>query len=104
MNMKGTLPLLILHCLAEGPAHGYAIAQAIKRRSAGVLDFREGTLYPALHALEERGLIETVAAPAGERSRRCYRLSEAGQTALARGRSDWWRYARAVEAVLGGAA
>ena len=59
MNLKGTLPTLILRALTEGPNHGYRIAQEIKSKSKGVLDFREGTLYPALHALENKGLIES---------------------------------------------
>ena len=57
MNLKGTLPLLILQILSQGPRHGYGIAQEIKRRSEGLLDFREGTLYPALVRLEQKGWI-----------------------------------------------
>jgi DNA-binding PadR family transcriptional regulator len=59
MNFKGTLPTLILEALAHEPAHGYRIAQQIKERSQGVLDFKEGTLYPALHKLENEGLVES---------------------------------------------
>ncbi len=59
MNFKGTLPTLILEALAAEPSHGYRIAQGIKERSRGVLDFKEGTLYPALHKLENEGLVES---------------------------------------------
>ena len=59
VNLKGTLPALVLEVLRRGPSHGYEIAQTIKRSSAGVLDFKEGTLYPALHTLENDGLIES---------------------------------------------
>lgn len=102
MNFKGSLPLLILHVLAEGPSHGYAIASAIRQRSADVLAFGEGTLYPTLHGLEQRGLIAAVEGtdPDG-RVRRRYRLTDAGQQALVQERADWLRYSRAVAAVLG---
>ena len=52
MHLKGTLPLLLLHLLRGGPLHGYALAQRIHQQSEGVLDFKEGTLYPLLHSLE----------------------------------------------------
>ncbi len=59
MNFKGTLPTLILEALAQEPSHGYRIAQRIKERSEGILDFKEGTLYPALHKLESEGMVES---------------------------------------------
>ena len=57
MNFKGSLNTLILQNLRQGPNHGYRIAQEIKKTSKGVLDFKEGTLYPALHGLEAKKLI-----------------------------------------------
>lgn len=101
MNLKGSLPMLALHVLEAGPRHGYAIAQAIKSRSEGVLDFREGTLYPALHALEARGLVESFADEAGGRARRSYRITPAGLAELERERAAWLAYSRAIAAVLG---
>lgn len=102
MHFKGSLPLLILHVLAEGPSHGYAIASAIRERSGEVLAFREGTLYPTLHGLEQRGLITAIEEhDADGRVRRRYRLTEAGQHALAQERAAWRRYSQAVAAVLG---
>ena len=59
MNLRGTLPTLILEALEHQPDHGYSIAQRIKKRSRAVLDFKEGTLYPALHKLEREGLVES---------------------------------------------
>lgn len=100
MNQKGSLPLLILHVLAGGPEHGYAIAQEIKRRSAGVLDFREGTLYPTLHTLEDKGLIESHSSIEQGRTRRSYQITPAGRAMLAQEREEWARYAGAVTAVL----
>ncbi|MCS6883011.1 MAG: PadR family transcriptional regulator [Oscillochloridaceae bacterium] len=101
MNLKGSLPLLVLHVLAHGPNHGYAIAATIRRLSEGVLEFREGTLYPALHTLEAQGLIETFEEVIAEgRPRRIYRLTEAGARALERERAAWRQYSRAINAVL----
>jgi PadR family transcriptional regulator PadR len=103
MNIKGSLPLLILHALSTGPKHGYRIAKEIKRGSEGVLDIAEGTLYPTLHDLEKRGLIEAFEEEVRGRTRRCYSLTVAGERELAKQRTDWAQYAHAVDMVLGGA-
>lgn len=104
MNLKGSLPLLVLHLLARRASHGYQIAKDIKAASEGVLDFREGTLYPTLHSMEQRGWIEAFEEEAGGRTRRYYRLTEAGWGALAQEREEWHRYSAAVNLVLGEAA
>lgn len=101
MNLKGTLPTLILEALARRPNHGYAIAQRIKERSSGVLDFREGTLYPALHKLENESLIESFEEVENGRTRRSYRITRAGRAVLARDRAEWRSVAQAVTAILG---
>ena len=103
MNLKGSLPLLILHVLSKGPRHGYRIAKEIKQESEGVLDFREGTLYPTLHGLEQDGLLEAYTEKEKGRTRRYYRLTESGRATLERERADWVRYAHAVDLVLEGA-
>ena len=56
MLIKGSLQMLILNVLAQGPSHGYQIAQHIKQQSRGILDFKEGTLYPTLHGLKRQRL------------------------------------------------
>lgn len=101
MNFKGTLPALILETLLREPAHGYAIAQQIKQRSEGVLDFKEGTLYPALHKLENEGLVESEETVENGRTRRYYRITRAGRAALAKDRQEWLKLSRAVTALLG---
>ncbi len=78
MNLKGSLPLLILFVLSRGPSHGYQIAKAIRQQSQGVLDFKEGTLYPALHGLADQGMIESFEQEENGRMRRYYRLTEQG--------------------------
>ena len=101
MNFKGALPPLILQALAQGPNHGYRIAQEIKQRSAGVLDFKEGTLYPALHKLENEGLVESYESMENGRPRRYYRITKSGRAALAKDRAEWRELSRAVTTILG---
>ena len=101
MNFKGTLPTLILEALANEPSHGYRIAQKIKERSKGVLDFKEGTLYPALHKLEAEGMVESYESVENGRSRRHYRITKSGRGMLARDRAEWRVLSRAVTTILG---
>ena len=101
MNFKGTLPTLILESLALAPSHGYAIAQSIKSRSRGVLDFKEGTLYPALHKLESSGHIESYEGAENNRPRRYYRITKSGRTLLAKDRAEWRAISEAVTVILG---
>jgi len=103
MNLKGSLPLLILRVLVDGRSHGYRIAQHIKDESGGVLDFREGTLYPTLHSLEKDGLITSTKQKENGRQRRYYVLTEAGHAALDEGRAEWESFAQAVNKILGDA-
>jgi len=101
MNFKGTLPTLILEALVDEPSHGYLIAQRIKQRSQGVLDFKEGTLYPALHKLENDGLVESYEGVEKGRPRRYYRITESGRGILARDRAEWRKLSQAVTIILG---
>lgn len=101
MNLKGTLPTLILEVLAHEPSHGYRIAQKIKQRSDGLLDFKEGTLYPALHKLENEGTVESYESVENGRPRRYYRLTPAGRKVLNRDRAEWLQLSRAVSTILG---
>jgi PadR family transcriptional regulator PadR len=101
MNFKGTLPTLILKALLHEPNHGYRIAQQIKERSQGVLDFKEGTLYPALHKLENEGLVESYEGIEKGRPRRYYRITKNGRRTLSKDRSEWRELSRAVTIILG---
>jgi PadR family transcriptional regulator PadR len=100
MNFKGTLPTLILQALVDQPSHGYRIAQQIKARSKGVLDFKEGTLYPALHKLENDGLVASYEGMEQGRTRRYYRITKSGKTVLSKDRSEWRELSRAVTLIL----
>ena len=100
MNFKGTLPTLILEALQQEESHGYRIAQRIKERSKGVLDFKEGTLYPALHKLENEGLAESFDGVEKGRERRYYRITKSGRAALEKDRAEWLLLSRAVTRIL----
>lgn len=101
MNIKGSLSLLILQVLSGGASHGYQITQQIKARSKGVLDFKEGTLYPALHTLEQQGLLEAYNAEENGRLRRYYQLTTRGRAELEKARKEWEQFVQAVNLALG---
>jgi PadR family transcriptional regulator, regulatory protein PadR len=100
MNMRGGLTTLILQTLSRGPNHGYRIAQDIKQQSKGVLDFKEGALYPALHGLEGKGLIESFTGMENGRTRCYYRLTQKGRGGLVRQKQEWERFSAAVNLVF----
>ena len=99
--LRGTLDLMILKTLSWGPTHGYGIARWIEQCTDDVLRVEEGSLYPALHKLEDQGLIS---ADWGitEHNRRAkfYRLTAAGRKQLQSTRESWARFASAVARVL----
>jgi PadR family transcriptional regulator PadR len=100
--LGGTLDLLILRTLQAGAAHGFTIAGSIARRSDAALFVEEGSLYPALHRLEERGWIASFwGTSENNRRARYYRLTTQGRRQLAAETSRWEHLARAVARVLG---
>jgi transcriptional regulator len=101
MNLRGTLPALILEALELHPDHGYSIAQRIKERSKGVLDFKEGTLYPALHKLEQEQSISSYEEVENGRTRRYYKITRQGRAALSKSREEWLKVSGAVSMILG---
>jgi transcriptional regulator len=87
---RGSTELLILALLEERERHGYDIARVIGERSDGAISFHAASLYPTLYRLEDKGLIEgRWIEKAGQRRRRCYRLTSAGRKMLASQRSAW---------------
>ncbi|MFD1626458.1 PadR family transcriptional regulator [Azospirillum griseum] len=99
--LKGHLDAIVLAALAGEAAHGYAVIEAIRRRSGGVFNLPEGTVYPALHRLEKAGAVNSdwTTAPSGRR-RRVYTLTPQGRAALDRHRDVWRAFAEAVERVM----
>jgi PadR family transcriptional regulator len=103
-RLKGNLDLLLLSVLSAGPAHGYAIISALRDRSKGLFDLPEGTVYPALHRLEDVGLLASSWAQVDGRRRRVYALTDQGAAALAAEQTEWRAFATGIQTVLGWAA
>jgi transcriptional regulator len=101
--LKGHLDMIVLAALSAGPAHGYAVIEEIKRRSAGAFELPEGTIYPVLHRLEEAGLLagRWMTADSGRR-RRVYSLTRRGDRELAGQRAVWEKFSDAVGGLLKG--
>jgi PadR family transcriptional regulator PadR len=99
--VQGTLDLLILQVIALEPMHGWAIAQRIKQLSHDVLQVGQGSLYPALHKLEQNGWI-TAEWGDSENNRRAkfYTLTRAGNRALAREAAQWERLSAAISLIV----
>lgn len=97
----GTLDILILRTVAAAPLHGYAIGKALREGSDGILAVEEGALYPALHRLERRGLLEAEwgRTETGRRAK-FYRLTKPGASHLAAESARWKEYSGAVAAIL----
>ena len=100
--LKGHLDMIVLAALAGGPAHGYAVIEAIRRRSGEAFDLPEGTVYPVLHRLEQSGLLASrwTTADTGRR-RRVYSLTRGGSRALVEQRATWGRFSDAIAGLLG---
>ena len=99
--VQGTLDMLILRTLALGPAHGQTIAHAIERGSQEVLQVEHGSLYPALHRLENRGWIASFwGTSENNRKAKYYRLTPEGRKQLASQTSRWYRVVRAIGGIL----
>jgi transcriptional regulator len=99
--LQGTLDLLILKAVSFDAMHGWGISLRIRECSRGVLEVNQGSLYPALHRLENRGWLNAEWAPS-ENNRRAkfYSLTARGRRELARETATWRRFSSAVEAVL----
>ena len=99
--LQGTLDLLILRILSLGPQHGWGISQRILQTSADVLRVNQGSLYPALHRLEDQGLIDAEWGTSdNNREAKFYRLTRAGQRQLQVETEQWTRITTAVGRVL----
>ncbi len=99
--LRGTLDLMILKTLSWGPTHGYGIARWIEQCTDDVLRVEEGSLYPALHKLEDQGLISADwGITDNNRRAKFYRLTAAGRRQLQASRDSWARFAAAVARVL----
>ena len=101
--VQGTLDLLILKALSVESFHGWGISARIQELSGEVFSIGQGSLYPALHRMEERGWVTSYwRTTENNRIARYYQLTPEGRSALADEVASWRRYASAMEAVIGG--
>lgn len=101
--LKGTLDLLILEAVAAAPkstSYGYAISQDVLAGSGDEITLSEGSLYPALHRMEQAGWLTAEWGEAGGRRRKYYRLTAAGRKALQTKRNGWAKFAKAIGGVV----
>lgn len=98
--MKGSLELLLMGVLRRAPAHGYAIIVQLRESSAGDFDLAEGTIYPALHRLEQAGLVASSIESAHGRRRRTYTLTARGRRQFVTQRREWEGFVANMQAVL----
>ncbi|MDR3689576.1 MAG: helix-turn-helix transcriptional regulator [Fimbriimonas sp.] len=100
--LKGNIQTLVLAVLEAGALHGYGISKEIERRSDDALSFGEGTVYPALKALEREGfIVGTWDNPPAGPARKMYTLTETGRREAARRRDVWERFTQTIDRVLG---
>jgi PadR family transcriptional regulator PadR len=100
--LKGNTQTLVLAVLREGASHGYAIAREIERRSENGMKFHDGTLYPALQALEREGFITGAWEPVDHAPpRKVYRLTAQGLAELEQRTAAWSRFAQMIDRILG---
>ena len=101
--LKGNTPTLILAILQDAPQHGYGIAREIERRSGEALKFKEGTLYPALHALEAEELVTgSWETSSNGPPRKVYAITPAGLAELEKRTRVWNSFSLAIDQILGG--
>ena len=99
--LQGTLDMLVLQTLLPGPAHGYTIARLIERRSRAFLQVEQGSLYPALNRLEDRGWVDSYwATSENNRRARYYRLTPKGRRQLEQEAAQWRQLVHAIGLVM----
>ena len=100
--LKGTLDMMVLRTLMTGDAHGHTIAKVIERTSEDVLEVEQGSLYPALHRLEDRGWVSSYwGTSENNRKAKFYKLTAGGKKQLTSEASRWRQMARAIALVMG---
>jgi PadR family transcriptional regulator, regulatory protein PadR len=100
--LQGTLDMLILKTLVMGPAHGHTIAHVIEQASEEFLQVEQGSLYPALHRLEDRGWLSSYwGVSENNRKAKFYKLTPAGKRQLGHETSRWRQMVRAIDLVIG---
>ena len=99
--LKGAADTLVLSSFRDGEKYGYQVVKELELRSEGFFCLKEGTLYPALHKLENEGLVESYEGVEKGRQRRYYRITNTGRGTLAKDRAEWRELSKAVTLILG---
>jgi DNA-binding PadR family transcriptional regulator len=100
--LDGNVETFLLSILKEGPNYGYGLVQALNERAPGLVDFGEGTVYPVLHRMEAKGLLETSWSEAQSgRRRKYYRISNKGHGVLSRNLEEWRSLISVMERITG---
>lgn len=98
--VSGSMTMLILKLLSEKDMYGYEMIDTLRGKSQNVFELKAGTLYPLLHSLEEKGLLEVYEKEAGGKTRKYYSLTGQGRGLLAKKTEEWKEYSEAVARVL----
>lgn len=98
--VRGSLDLMVLSVLADGPSYGYLIQKEVIKASAGMIDLKAGTLYPLLHRLEADGWVKGKLEDSVGRKRKWYRLTAAGRRQLRSRANQWLEYATCIRRLL----
>lgn len=98
----GAVEMLMLEVISHGPSYGYEISQTVESRSQGYFELKEGSLYPALHRLEEQKLVKSSWQEVEGRRRKYYELTATGKKVLAAKKTEWKAFADGIQGVLGG--
>lgn len=99
--VSGSTMMLLLKLLSEKDMYGYEMIETLRERSQNVFELKAGTLYPLLHTMEEKGMLEVYEREVGGKIRKYYSITKQGRKVLRERQEDWNTYARAVRAVLG---
>ena len=99
--ISGSTTMLLLKLLAEKDMYGYEMIEVLRERSEYVFELKAGTLYPLLHSLEAKGLLNAYEKEAGNKVRKYYSITKHGRKILDEKKSEWEIYSRAVANVLG---
>lgn len=97
----GAVEMLILEVISHGPTYGYEISQTVDSRSNGYFELKEGSLYPALHRLEQQKLVKSSWREVDGRRRKYYEISSAGSQVLAQKKQEWRAFSLGIQGVLG---
>lgn len=98
--ISGSMTMLILRLLSDGDMYGYEMIDTLRKRSQNVFELKAGTLYPLLHGLEEKGLLQVYEKDHSGKTRKYYSITKEGRGLLAKKTEEWEKYAAAVSNVL----